>query len=80
MSDEKTFFMTQDTFLVVKEEFGRINIELSKTKEKLAIAVEALEKIEDPRKMDHKERDEQTTVYCLQNVAHEALSKIRGEG
>lgn len=38
---------------------------------------EALEKVEDPRKMDHKERDNQTQMYCLMNVANTALEQFR---
>lgn len=43
----------------------------------LKIAVEALEKIEDPRKRDHKEPDEYTELGCVMHMATEALSKIK---
>jgi hypothetical protein len=43
------------------------------------IMEEALEKIEDPRKIGHTERDEYTQKACLMNVAHVALKRMRGE-
>lgn len=45
-------------------------------REQLKIAIEALEKIEDPRKRDHKEPDKYTECACLMNIASEALAKI----
>ena len=47
---------------------------------KLDIAVEALDKISDPRKRDHKEPDAYTTLGCVMNIANEALSRIRSQG
>lgn len=44
----------------------------------LSIALSALEKIEDPRKIGHSEPDEYTQKGCLMNIAHVALEKIRG--
>lgn len=46
---------------------------------KLAIAVEALEKIADPTKRDHKEPDAYTQLGCVMHIAEEALARIRGE-
>lgn len=37
------------------------------------IALEALEKIADPRKRDHKEPDDYTEKGCLMHIANEAL-------
>lgn len=34
---------------------------------------DALEKIADPRKSDHKESDPQTQLYCVMNIANEAI-------
>lgn len=45
-------------------------------KERLAIAIEALEKITDPRKRDHKEPDLYTTMGCVMFIAAKALSDI----
>lgn len=42
--------------------------------EALEALAAALEKVADPRKRDHKEPDAQTEVYCLNNIAEEALS------
>jgi len=39
---------------------------------------EALEKISDPRKRDHSEPDDYTTVACLMHIANEALIKFKG--
>lgn len=39
--------------------------------------VEALEKIADPRKRDHKEPDTYTTLGCVMHIADEALTKYR---
>lgn len=47
---------------------------------KLAVAVEALEKVADPRKRDHKEPDAYTQLGCVMHIASEALSRIRGKG
>lgn len=41
--------------------------------------VEALEKIADPRKRDHKEPDAYTELGCLMNIANEALSSYRAK-
>lgn len=46
---------------------------------KVTVAETALECIENPTKMNHKERDDKTQLYCLQNVAHVALKVMRGE-
>jgi hypothetical protein len=40
---------------------------------KLNALIEALEKIEDPRKRDHKEPDIYTELGCVMNIATEAL-------
>jgi len=53
--------------------------EITLVKAKLRTAIEALEKIENPNLMDHKERDDKTRLYCLQNVAHTALEKIKAQ-
>lgn len=50
-----------------------------KAKETKLLAVievmsEALEKIEDPRKRDHKEPDKYTEVGCMMNMATEAIA------
>lgn len=42
----------------------------------LEIAIEALQKIEDPRLIGHTEPDAYTAKCCLMNIAHEALIKI----
>jgi len=42
-------------------------------------AVEALEKVADPRKRDHKEPDAYTQHACMMNLAEEALASIRGK-
>lgn len=44
--------------------------------EKLAIAIEALEKVEDTRKIGHAEPDNYTKLCCLANIANVALEKI----
>lgn len=44
---------------------------------------EALEKIADPRKRDHKEPDAYTTLGCVMNIAEDTLEKLNarfGEG
>jgi hypothetical protein len=46
--------------------------------EKLVIAIEVLEMVEDHRKMPHQHEDLQTRLYCLTERAAEALKKIRG--
>lgn len=53
--------------------------ENSKLNLKLTIVTTALECIEDPRKMNHSERDDYTQKACLMNVAHVALKVMRGE-
>lgn len=52
--------------------------QIEELEEKLSKAVEALEKIADPRKRDHKEPDAYTTLGCVMHIADEALSKIKG--
>ena len=46
------------------------------TEEKLQIAIEALEKVEDTRKIGHVEPDNYTKLCCLANIANIALEKI----
>ena len=41
------------------------------------VLVDALEKIEDPRKRDHKEPDAYTELGCVMNIATEALETWR---
>ncbi len=50
-----------------------------KMRKRLYLAIAALEKIEDPRKIGHVEKDDYTMKCCLMNIAHEALGKIREE-
>lgn len=54
-------------------------VEALNSKRELAIGVmvAALEKIEDPRKRDHKEPDKYTEVGCMMNIAAEALEVWR---
>lgn len=42
----------------------------------LQIAQEALDKIADPRKRDHKEPDKYTECGCMMNIAEKALNSI----
>lgn len=37
----------------------------------------ALQKIEDPRKRDHREPDAYTTLGCVMNIATEALAEVQ---
>lgn len=52
-------------------------VERAETFNNLKIAAEALEKIADPRKRDHKEPDDYTTLACVMTIADKALSDIR---
>jgi hypothetical protein len=54
-------------------------VERSELKSKLDKAAEALEKISDPRKRDHKEPDAYTTLGCVMSIADSALADIRKE-
>lgn len=42
----------------------------------LIAVVEALEKIADPRKRDHKEPDTYTELGCVMNIANDALERL----
>lgn len=46
---------------------------------KVACLEQALEKIADPRKRDHREPDAATELGCVMHIANEALQKLRGE-
>ncbi len=46
---------------------------------KVKILIDALEKIADPRKRDHKEPDKYTECACIMNIAEEALTRYRGD-
>lgn len=51
--------------------------EVEALKRELEVATEALEKIADPRKRDHKEPDAYTELGCVMNIAQVALGAIR---
>lgn len=61
------------------DEMIKLRVENEKLKLQVTIATTALECIEDPRKMNHSERDDYTQKGCLMNVAHVALKVMRGE-
>lgn len=67
-----------DDFIEV-DEYNLVCDQKRKLKSQLAIAVEALKKIEDPRLRDHKEPDKYTEVGCVINMAAEALAKIEAK-
>lgn len=61
------------------DEIINLREENNKLKLQITIATTALECIEDPRKINHSERDDYTQKACLMNVAHVALKVMRGE-
>lgn len=58
-------------------EYERMKAQLKTCEQRLAIAVECLEKVSDPRKRDHKEPDSYTQLGCVMHMATEALQKIK---
>lgn len=59
--------------------YRKSTIDYCELQVKLNNAVEALEKISDPRKRDHKEPDSYTTLGCVMNIAENALAEIKKE-
>lgn len=69
----------RDTICATKPDFEFITQaanNATKFTQALKVAVEALEKIEDPRKRDHQEPDKYTEVGCMMNMASEVLIEI----
>jgi hypothetical protein len=64
---------------IYEAETKELNKEINLLNLKLTVATTALECIEDPRKLNHLERDDYTQKACLMNVAHVALKVMRGE-
>lgn len=48
-----------------------------KVPENVQVLLDALEKIADPRKRDHKEPDTYTELGCIMNIADQALAKFK---
>lgn len=51
----------------------------NEAEERLSIAIEALEMIEDPRKRTHIEHEPYATIGCMMSIAEQALLKIKGD-
>jgi hypothetical protein len=57
------------------EFISQMPTDLTKLIEIVKVQREALEKLHDSRKRDHREMDAQTEVYCMNNIAETAIQK-----